>query len=99
MLTSLVRVGRNGEIRSLPPRRSKRSSKTFAANESAFAKAREAYTYHQTAKIQEFDDSGIPGGKWELVSDIIFEQNGRRTERDRARPDDDAAADFSVSGR
>ena len=55
--------------------------KSFAANESAFAKAREAYTYHQTAKIQEFDDSGIPGGKWELVSDIIFEQNGRRTER------------------
>lgn len=54
---------------------------TFAANESAFAKAREVYTYRQTAKIQEFDETGIPGGKWELVSDIIFEQNGRRTER------------------
>ena len=54
---------------------------TFAANELAFAKAREVYTYHQTAKIQEFDESGIPGGKWELVSDIIFETNGRRTER------------------
>ena len=54
---------------------------TFAANEAAFAKAREAYTYHQTAKIQEFDDSGIPGGKWELVSDIVFEQNGRRSEK------------------
>jgi len=55
--------------------------KTFAANEAAFAAAREAYTYHQTAKIQEIDESGIPGGKWELVSDIIFEKNGRRTEK------------------
>ena len=54
---------------------------TFAANEAAFAKAREVYTYHQTAKIQEYDESGIPGGKWELVSDIIFEANGRRTEK------------------
>lgn len=54
---------------------------TFAANEAAFAKAREVYTYHQTAKIQEYDDNGIPGGKWELVSDIIFEANGRRTEK------------------
>src|SRR5688572_23734632 len=54
---------------------------TFAANESAFAKAREVYTYRQTAKIQEFDETGIPGGKWEIVSDIIFEQNGRRTEK------------------
>ncbi len=55
--------------------------KTFAANEAAFATAREAYTYHQSAKIQEFDDSGIPGGKWELISDIIFEKNGRRSEK------------------
>ena len=55
--------------------------RTFAANESAFAKAREVYTYRQTAKIQEFDETGIPGGKWEIVSDIIFEQNGRRTEK------------------
>lgn len=55
--------------------------RTFAANELAFATAREAYTYRQTAKIQEFDDSGIPGGKWEMMSDIIFSQNGKRTER------------------
>jgi len=54
---------------------------TFAANEAAFAKAREVYTYHQSAKIQEYDESGIPGGKWEMVSDIIFEANGRRTEK------------------
>ena len=55
--------------------------RTFAANESSFARAREVYTYRQTAKIQEFDETGIPGGKWEIVSDIIFEKNGRRTEK------------------
>jgi hypothetical protein len=54
---------------------------TFAANESAFAKARENYTYRQTAKIQEYDPSGIPTGKFELVSDIIFNPEGKRTER------------------
>ena len=54
---------------------------TFAANEAAFAKAREVYTYRQTARIQEIDDAGVPGGRWEMVSDIVFEANGRRTER------------------
>ncbi|HYP08934.1 MAG TPA: hypothetical protein VER03_22080 [Bryobacteraceae bacterium] len=55
--------------------------KTFAANEASFAKAREVYTYRQTARILEVDDLGVPGGKWEMVSDIVFEANGRRTER------------------
>lgn len=55
--------------------------KAFAAKEAEFSKAREVYTYRQTAKIQETDENGIPGGKWEMVSDIIFENNGRRTER------------------
>jgi len=55
--------------------------RTFAANEAEFAKAREAYTYRQTARIQEIEDTGAPGGRWEMVSDIVFEANGRRTER------------------
>ncbi|MGH9631230.1 MAG: hypothetical protein ACRD7E_23240, partial [Bryobacteraceae bacterium] len=54
---------------------------TFAANESAFAKARENYTYRQTARIQEMDGGGIAGGKFELVSDIVFGPDGQRTER------------------
>lgn len=53
----------------------------FSANEAAFATARENYTYHQTAKMQEFDEGGSPGGKFELVSDIIFTPAGKRTER------------------
>jgi hypothetical protein len=55
--------------------------RSFADNEAAFAKARESYTYRQTAKLQEFDDSGAPHGKFELVSDILFTPEGRRTER------------------
>jgi hypothetical protein len=52
----------------------------FAAKESAFAQARESYTYRQTARIQELDDSGNTTGRWEMVSDIIFTPDGKRTE-------------------
>lgn len=50
----------------------------FAAKESEFARARENYTYRQTAKVTELDTGG---GKWEMVSDIIFSAEGKRTER------------------
>ena len=55
--------------------------KTFAQNEAGFSKAREKYTYHQTARIQELDRSGNVTGRWETISDIIFDSNARRTER------------------
>ncbi|MEI9814737.1 MAG: hypothetical protein WDO18_19795 [Acidobacteriota bacterium] len=55
--------------------------KTFAANEAAFAEARSVYTYHQTARIQELDNSGRVTGRWETVSDIIFDRDAKRTER------------------
>jgi hypothetical protein len=54
---------------------------SFAANEAAFAKARESYTYRQTAKIQEYDEGGTPGGKFERVDEIVFGADGRRSER------------------
>lgn len=54
----------------------------FAAKESEFARARSSYTYRQTARLQELDGgSGRPGGRWELVSDIIFTPEGKRSER------------------
>ena len=53
----------------------------FAAKEADFSKARENYTYRQTARIQELDDSGNVTGRWETVSDIVFSTDGRRTER------------------
>ena len=52
----------------------------FAAKEAAFAQARENYTYRQTVKIHELDDSGAVTGSWEMVSDIIFTPDGKRTE-------------------
>ena len=52
----------------------------FAAHEAAFAKARENYTYRQTVRIQELNEAGATTGRWEMVSDIVFTPDGRRTE-------------------
>jgi len=52
----------------------------FAAREAAFSQAREAYVYRQTARIQELDDAGNTTGRWEMVSDIIFTGDGKRSE-------------------
>jgi hypothetical protein len=54
--------------------------KKFAAHEAEFSKARENYVYRQTARVQELDDSGNTTGRWEMVSDIIFNSDGKRTE-------------------
>jgi hypothetical protein len=53
----------------------------FAAKETEFAKARESYTYHQTARIQELEPSGTVSGRWETVSDIVFDGAGKRNEK------------------
>ncbi len=55
--------------------------KKFAGKEAEFAQARENYTYRQTVKIQELDPDGNPGGKYEIVEDIIFSPDGKRTEK------------------
>lgn len=53
----------------------------FAAKEAEFAKAREAYTYRQTAKIHELDEGGNVLGRWEMISDIVFSGEGKRNEK------------------
>jgi len=53
----------------------------FAAKEAEFAKARENYTYRQSLKIQELTPSGAVQGQHEMVSDIIFSAEGKRTEK------------------
>ncbi|HXG32750.1 MAG TPA: hypothetical protein VNJ11_05250 [Bryobacteraceae bacterium] len=53
----------------------------FAAKEAEFARARENYTYRQTFRIQELSETGRVIGKHEMVSDIIFSPEGKRTER------------------
>jgi hypothetical protein len=52
--------------------------KTFAANESAFAKARANYTYRRSASLRE---TAAGGGRWEEVVDIVFTAEGRPQER------------------
>ena len=52
----------------------------FAAKETAFAKAREMYTYKQTARIETLDSGGAVTGKWETASDIVFDTDGKRME-------------------
>ncbi len=52
----------------------------FADKESQFAHARDNYTYRQTAKVQEVDEFGNPRGSWEMVTDIVFTQEGKRVE-------------------
>ncbi|MBI3681865.1 MAG: hypothetical protein HY235_15905 [Acidobacteria bacterium] len=53
----------------------------FAAKESEFARARENYTYRQTVRVLELDDSGNTRGRHEILSDIIFSPDGKRTEK------------------
>lgn len=53
----------------------------FAAKEAEFARARENYTYRQTVKIQTLSDSGVVDGRYEIVEDIIFSADGKRTEK------------------
>lgn len=53
----------------------------FAAKEADFQRARGNYTYRQTARVQELDEGGTPVGKWEMVSDIIFTPEGKRSEK------------------
>jgi hypothetical protein len=51
----------------------------FAAKETEFARARENYTYRQMARVQEVNPD--QSGRWEMVTDVIFSPEGKRTER------------------
>jgi hypothetical protein len=64
----------------LPEDRINEIIQKFTAKETQFAKAREMYTYKQTARVQTLDDAGQSTGKWEMSSDIVFDSDGKRTE-------------------
>src|SRR6516225_2129831 len=54
----------------------------FAAKEAEFAEARGNYTYRQTVKLLELDaGGGQTGGKWEVVEDIIYSPDGKRSSK------------------
>lgn len=52
----------------------------FAAKEKEFSQALESYTYRQTSKILELDDSGDAVGKYEQTADMTFSPDGKRIE-------------------
>jgi len=62
----------------LSPSEIEKITARFAANEAAFLRARENYTYRQSARIQELNQGG---GRFEVISDIIFSGAGKRTEK------------------
>jgi hypothetical protein len=53
----------------------------FAARESEFAKARENYTFRQTVKVDTIsEDTNRVDGEYQQVTDITFNQAGKREE-------------------
>ena len=53
----------------------------FGERETAFAKARDQYTFRQTVKIDTISDTtGKPDGTYQQVTDIVFSDGGARTE-------------------
>jgi hypothetical protein len=53
----------------------------FAARESEFAKARDNYTFRQTVKVDTIsEDTNRVDGEYQQVTDITFNQAGRREE-------------------
>ncbi len=59
----------------------------FAARELEFKKERNNYTYTQTVVVQTIDDyAGQADGEYRLVTDIIFNPDGKRSEHDTFAP-------------
>jgi hypothetical protein len=53
----------------------------FAAKESEFQQALNHYTYRRVARVQEIDDDNKVAGEYYQVDDVIFDSNGKRTEK------------------
>jgi hypothetical protein len=53
--------------------------KKFAEKEKEFKLARDQYTYRQSVKVQVIDGN-TPTGEYQQVFDVIFDDQGRRTE-------------------
>ncbi len=54
---------------------------SFIDKETEFSSARESYTYRQSVKILEYNNSGGVRGRYEVVQDILFGGDGKRIER------------------
>ena len=53
----------------------------FGERETAFAKARDEYTFRQTVTVDTIsDDTNKPDGEYHQVTDIVFDRDDKRTE-------------------
>ena len=77
---SLVLAGAESAKDDLSEARIQEIIQKFAEKETEFSKVRQMYTYRQTSRLLEYNEDGSPGGKWDVVTDIIF-VDGKRTEK------------------
>jgi hypothetical protein len=63
---------------SIPPEQIIRQ---FAAKESEFQQALNHYTFRRVARVQTLDDDNKVSGEYYEVDDVIFDPDGRRTEK------------------
>jgi hypothetical protein len=71
-----------------PPIPAQEIIRKFAEKEKEFAKARENYVYRQDVRVQSLNANGRVTGEYRMVSDIGFDDKGRRTERIVQAPPD-----------
>ena len=55
--------------------------KQFAAKESEFQQALDHYTYRRVVRVQTVDDDNKVDGEYYQVDDVIFDSQGKRTEK------------------
>lgn len=80
-LPALPQGFRKADDGDLPETKISEIIRKFSENETAFAKARELYTYRQTARVHVLDQGGRVAERYDIVSDIVFSAEGKRTER------------------
>jgi hypothetical protein len=64
-----------------PPIPPEQIIKEFAARESEFQQALNHYTFRRVARVQTVDDDNKVSGEYYQVDDVIFDPDGKRTEK------------------
>lgn len=64
-----------------PPIAPEEIIKQFAAKESEFQQALDHYTYRRVVRVQTIDDDNKVDGEYYQVDDVIFDSQGKRTEK------------------
>lgn len=80
-LAALPTFAQEGPLQNTPPKDTTPEEiiKRFAAKETAFAKARDQYTYRQDVKVATVDGDTIDG-EYHEVFDVMFDDKGKRIE-------------------